>query len=204
MNNIITKPNGVSPGRLETTLKTLDAGTLKDFPAKTSIMIAGTAMTPAQIDTTIQGYLATIDAVAPAKQAYQKAVANRKAITVAAQTFCDALKTAVIALLGKQSAQLADFGLKPAKAKVITGAAMVTAAAKAKLTKTLRGTTSKKQKQTLVAGVSSATVTVANGAVSATLAPPSGSNASSTATSTAASGTSTPASTAGSSTPSGS
>lgn len=206
MQPIISKPNGVSPGKLETTLKQLDAGTLKDIPAKTSIMVAGTAMNPAQIDTKIQGFLTTIDAVAPAKQAYQTAVANRKAITVAAQTFCDALKTAVISLLGKQSAQLADFGIKPAKAKITTVAAAMVASAKRALTRQLRGTTSKKQKQSVKAGVVNPAVTIGtDGKVSvaaSAVAPPSGS-ASTNTSSTPAAGSAASSSTSGASGPTG-
>jgi hypothetical protein len=201
---IISKPNGVSPGKLETTLKQLDAGTLKDIPAKSNITVEGTAMTPAQIDTKIKGYLTTIDAVALAKQAYQTAVATRKGITVEAQDFCNSLKTAVIALLGKQSAQLADFGIKPAKAKTTTTAAAMVASAKRTLTRQLRGTTSKKQKQSVKAGVVNPAVTIGtDGKVSvaaSTVAPPSGSASTST---TPAAGSAANTSTSGASGPTG-
>jgi hypothetical protein len=208
MQPIISKPSGVQPGKLEATLKQLDAGTLKDIPAKSNITVEGTAMTPAQIDKQIQGYLTTIDAVAPAKQAYQTAVATRMGITVEAQDFCNSLKTAVITLLGKQSAQLADFGIKPAKAETTTTAAAMVASAKRTLTRQLRGTTSKKQKLSLKAGVVNPAVTVGtDGKVSiasATAAPASGSSPTSTSSTPAAgSAASTSTSTSGASSSTG-
>jgi hypothetical protein len=190
---------------------------LKDFPAKTSLMLGGTAMTPAQIDTQVQSYLATIAAADTAKAQYDAALVARKAIQVQARNFYLLLKKAVIAYFGVQAAQLTDFGLTPAKAKTAkSGGQLVVATAKALQTRAARGTKSKKAKAAINPSVVNPTVSVApdgtlqavpagsTPAASGTANGNSTSSTSSTATSTAASGSGsvTPGST--NTTPSGS
>jgi hypothetical protein len=128
------------------------------------------------------------------------------------------LKKAVIAYFGAQSAQLADFGLTPAKAKTPKSSAeKAIIATKAKLTRLARGTTSKKQKEAINPGVGTPAAGIAptgklqpfppsvtDGAVpgsTPTTAPASGAAGSSTPQATAGSttGTTAPA-TAGSGT----
>jgi hypothetical protein len=154
MATIATQSSGVKASVLETELKAIDAGVLKDIPAKTPMTIDGTAMTPAQIDTQVQSYLATLAAADTAKAQYQTAVVARRNMQVEARNFYLQLKKVVIAYFGAQSAQLADFGLTPAKAKVPkTSAETAIIAAKAKLTREARGTTSKKAKSLINPGV---------------------------------------------------
>jgi hypothetical protein len=156
MATIATQSSGVKASVLETELKAIDAGVLKDIPAKTPMTIDGTAMTPAQIDTQVQSYLATLAAADTAKAQYQTAVVARRNMQVEARNFYLQLKKVVIAYFGAQSAQLADFGLTPAKAKVPkTSAETAIIAAKAKLTREARGTTSKKAKSLINPGVGS-------------------------------------------------
>ncbi len=144
---ILQNAKAVAPAKFETELANIDAGVLKDIPAKTSLTINGTAMTGAQIDTTLKGYIATIQAADAAKQQATAAVTARVNETVEARDFYLQLKKAVIAYFGAQSPQLDDFGLAPAKAKAPkTTAQKAIAAAKAKLTREARGTAGKKQK----------------------------------------------------------
>lgn len=169
---------------------------LKDVPAKTAITVNGTAMTPAQIDTQVQSYLATIAAADTAKAQYETALVARRNIQIEARDFYLQLKKAVIAYFGAQSAQLADFGLTPAKAKAPkTSAEKAIIAAKAKLTRQARGTTSKKQKAAINPGTGSPAVAISGTATAVTPptvvdAPLPGSTASGTAgsNSTAAAG----------------
>jgi hypothetical protein len=212
MPTIATQSSGVKASQLETELTDMDAGVLKDLPAKSPLTIDGTPMTQAQIDAQVKSYLATIQAADAAKQQYQTALVARRNIQVEARNFYLQLKKAIVAYFGAQSAQLADFGLKPAKAKTAkTSAQKVVAAAKAKITRAARGTTSKKQKQQINPTVGTPAVAIgADGklnaipptVVDAVVPGSTNSTASSTAGSTSATaGASAPAA-AGSGTPS--
>jgi hypothetical protein len=148
MTIIASQAKSVSASMLESELTDMDAGILKDVPAKSPLTINGTAMTPAQIDTQVQSYLATIKAVNTAKAQYETALVARRNIQVEARNFYLQLKKAVIVYFGVQSAQLVDFGLTPAKTKTAqTTAQKAVSVAKLQMTRAARGTTSKKQKQ---------------------------------------------------------
>jgi hypothetical protein len=154
MTIIGTQASGVNSAKLQQEMTDIDTGVLKDIPAKTTVMINGTAMTQAQIDTQLKSYIGTFAAADTAKSAYQAALVARRNVQVEARDFYLQLKKAVIAYFGAQSAQLADFGLSPAKAKVPkTSAEKAIIAAKAKLTRQARGTTSKKQKAAINPGL---------------------------------------------------
>ena len=62
MTIISSQPKAVAPGKLEQELTAIDAGVLKDIPAKTAIALDGTPLTAAQIDSKLKGYLETIQA----------------------------------------------------------------------------------------------------------------------------------------------
>jgi hypothetical protein len=144
---VTTQAKAVNASKLETELTDMDAGVLKDIPAKTAVPLNGATMTPAQIDAQLKSYLATIGAADTAKAQYQTAVVARRNIQVEARNFYLLLKKAVIAFFGPQSAQLIDFGLTPAKAKTAKSTAeKAVSVAKLQMTRAARGTTSKKQK----------------------------------------------------------
>lgn len=147
MSNIATKVTSVEPGPLQKELAAVDAGVLKVLSATTSVSINGSAMTQAQIDAKVKGYLATIEAANTAWQQYQTALVARRNMQLEAHDFFLHLKKAIIAFLGSQNPLLVDFGFTPAKPMAARSAAQkVLTAAKAGLTRKARGTTSKKQK----------------------------------------------------------
>ncbi|MHB8417634.1 MAG: hypothetical protein ACYDCL_06135 [Myxococcales bacterium] len=159
---IATQAKSITPTKLETELSEMDAGVLKDIPAKTSLTLNGSAMTATQIDTQIKSYLSTIQAADTAKQQYQTALVARRDIQLEARDFYLQLKKVIVAFFGAQSAQLADFGLKPAKAKVPrTSAQKLVTAAKAAVTRAARGTMSKKKKAQITPTVGTPMVAVA-------------------------------------------
>ncbi|HUB08243.1 MAG TPA: hypothetical protein VMB50_14645 [Myxococcales bacterium] len=161
MATIASNPKAVSATKLEQELKEMDAGVLKDIPAKTSLTLNGKAMTGAQIDTQIQQYLETIDAADAAKAQYQTAVVARRGEAVEARDFFLQLKKAVIAYFGTQSPQLVDFGLTPAKPKAAkTSAEQAVIEAKKTQTKKARGTQSKKAKAQIQPGVATPAVMI--------------------------------------------
>ncbi len=219
MANTVTQAKSVVASKLETELTEVDAGVLKDIPAKTAITVNGTAMTPAQIDAKVKGYLQTIQAADTAKQQYQTALVARRNIQIEARDFFLQIKKAVIAFFGAQAAQLADFGLTPAKAKAPrTSAQKAVSAAKAQLTRAARGTTSKKQKQTINPSVGTPQVTIGSDGKASVTAPlvvnpgdpvppglvaPSGSTPQNSAGSGSGSALASPGNAAGGSTPSG-
>ncbi len=159
---VVTNPKAVQPGKFEQELQAMDAGVLKDIPAKSSLAINGKAMTGAQIDTQLKSYLSTFAAADQAKQQYQTAVVARRNVTTEARDFYLQIKKAIIAFFGAQSAQLADFGLKAAKARAPrTSQQKMLSAAKAQLTREARGTASKKQKAKINPTVGTPMVAVA-------------------------------------------
>ncbi len=147
MASVATKVKSVQPGDLVTELTAVDAGVSKALSAATSLAINGSILTQAQIDAQVKAYLATIEAVDAAWQQYQTALVARRNMQLEAHDFFLHLKKAIIALLGSQNPQLAEFGIAPAKPMAPkTSVQNALAAAKAGLTRKARGTTSKKQK----------------------------------------------------------
>ncbi len=151
---IASVAKSVVASKLETELKEMDAGVVKDIPAKSSLTINGKAMTGAQIDGQIKQYLATIQTADAAKAQYQTAVVARRNQAVEARDFFLQLKKTIVAYFGTQSPQLVDFGLTPAKTKTAkTSAQQAVIEAKKTQTKVARGTKSKKQKAAIQPGV---------------------------------------------------
>jgi hypothetical protein len=102
----------------------------------------------------IQNWIGIWQAVDAAKAAYQGTVTARVGVTVAAKTAYKALVAAIKLNFGAQSPLLQSFGITPDKAASTTTKTKMVAAAKGKATRAVRGTTSKKQKQTVnVVGV---------------------------------------------------
>jgi hypothetical protein len=140
MGNIATKVKSVQPNDLKTELTEVDAGVVNVIPVTTSMTINGSVMTQVQIDAKLKGYLATIQAADAAWQQYQTALAGRRNIQLEAHDFVLHLKKVIIASLGSQNPQLAEFGLPPAKPMAArTAAQNVVTAAKAGLTRKARG-----------------------------------------------------------------
>ncbi len=149
MATIATKTKSVLPAKLETELTGMDAGIVKDIPAKTALTLNGKATTPQQVDAQIKSYLATFQAADEAKRQYQTALEARRNIQLEARDLFLQLKKFVTAFFGARNPILADFGLKPAKAVVRSGKTNVVAKAKGDITRAARGTKTKKQKQAI-------------------------------------------------------
>jgi hypothetical protein len=199
-----SQPNAVSAGTLLKELQAMDAGLLKDIPAKSSLTINGKSMTQGQIDTQLKSYLGTVQAAATAKTQYQAAVVARRGVTAEARDFYLQLKKAIVAYFGAQSAQLTDFGLTPGKAKTAkTSAQKAVTQAKVQLTRAARGTTSKKKKAAINPTVAQPAVTIGpDGKLTAI--PPTVADGQVPGSTPAPGGSSTPASSGSTSTPQGS
>ncbi len=97
----------------------------------------------------------------------------RRNIQLEARDFYLQLKKVIVAFFGAQSAQLADFGLTPAKAHPKrTSAQNAVQAAKTKLTRAARGTASKKQKAAINPMVGTPAVNITPGSDKPLVTPP--------------------------------
>jgi hypothetical protein len=186
-----------------------------NIPAKSTVVVGGASYTQAQLVAAITALLAPIQAARNAKLAFNGAVLARTQNDPAVQTFVANFKAAIIALFGRGSPILAQFGFTPHKPTVMTAGQKVVKAARAKATRAKLGTKGPQQKAQLLAQQPPAFQVAPDGTVSllpdgdaSNTAPASAANTpASTGSSNAdgASGSSNPGSTAGNgNTPSGS
>ncbi len=161
-----------SPGKYQLSVAKLIAGFNQAFPAKSTVVVNGTAVTPAQIVAKLQAivdeYQAILDARATLQGDLQKAKANRSS----EHEFLMQLHGALVAFFGRGNPQLLQFGFTPTKPKQKSVADKTTAAAKAKATRAMRHTMGSVQKEQVKYGAQSSSVTIVDG--EASIAPPSG------------------------------
>ncbi len=149
MGTTLSQPKAVAPAAFEKELTQLDQGVLLELPGNVSLTINGVSVNAAAIDTTLQSWITVFKAVDSAKASYKNAVSARVAITTAAKAYVKALKAVVKAYFGPQGTQLASFGIATDQPVERTAQQKLVSAAKAKQTRAVRGTTSKKQKAAL-------------------------------------------------------
>ena len=189
--------NNNQPKGAQLQLTTAQTAVPANIPAKSAVVIGGVSYTQAQLVAYITTLLAPILAAQTAKQSFAAAVLARKQNQLAVQTFLAEFRAALIALFGRGSPVLAQFGFTPHKAKTTTSGKNVVKAAKSLASRAKLGTKGPKQKAQILAQPPPDFSVSATGKV--TLA---SDDASNTAPATSASN---PGSTAGSSnTPSGS
>jgi hypothetical protein len=190
--------NNNQPKGAQLQLTTAQTAVPANIPAKSTVVIGGVSYTQAQLVAYITTLLAPILAAQTAKQSFAAAVLARKQNQPTVQTFLAELRAAVIALFGRGSPVLAQFGFAPHKAKTATAGKTVVKAAKSLASRAKLGTKGPKQKAQILAQPPPDFSVAPDGTVSLVTA----SDASSTAPATSASN---PGTTAGSSTtPSGS
>ncbi|MHB8417399.1 MAG: hypothetical protein ACYDCL_04950 [Myxococcales bacterium] len=134
-------------------LSTLLAGIQTLIPAKSTLIVKGVTMTQAQVVTALQAVITYFSAVRTAKAALLTAIGTRKAQAKAARDLYNQIRAALVAQFGKGNPELGKFGLKVGKPpKPLTSAEKALRAAKAKVTRELRGTKGSKQKAAITAG----------------------------------------------------
>lgn len=125
----------------------MEAGFTKDFTAKMSVTVFGTAMTQVQVLAQLASIDALNTAVANAKSALKVAEAAVTAGLPTTRTFLEGLEAAVKAQFGVRSPLLADFGIGvPAAKSTRTAAQKAVSAALMKQTKAVRGIIGSKQR----------------------------------------------------------
>ena len=138
----------------------LIAGFQKHLSGVTSLTLASTAYTPAEITAALQLLVAIYAAVDTAKSVVQAKLAAEKTQAPPLRSLMAALVAYVKVTYSESPDVLADFGLTPKKAatKLTTEEQMV-AVAKRASTRVNRGTTSKKAKQAIKGDVVDVVVT---------------------------------------------
>jgi len=168
-------------------VQALIAGTNKHFP-NGSFTLGNTAYTTASLVQALQVLADALTALAAAHVSIKDGVTALRATETNVGPLIRDYTHFLRATFSAATAQLADFGLQPPKARTpLTGDRRVVAAAKAKATRIARGTTSKKQKLAVkgdVTGVVVTPVTLAG----ASPAPPAATAAEPAPTTTASSG----------------
>jgi hypothetical protein len=130
----------------------LIAGMNKNFTAKNSVTVQGTAMTQGQILTQLALLAPLLGNVVSTKSAWTAAVAAKTAGLPAIETFVGQLISALKNTLGESSPLLASFGIATPKAKTaLTAVQKAISTALAANTRVVRGTMSAKKKQTITA-----------------------------------------------------
>jgi hypothetical protein len=117
----------------------------------TALPIGGQTLTPAQVIATVQARLDASSAALTAKATANAAVLAERTERTQTKAFVFSLRQVIRSMFGASPDILADFGLAPPKPHKPTPQKKVTAAAKAKATRTLRHTMGKKQKAAIKA-----------------------------------------------------
>jgi hypothetical protein len=126
----------------------LVAGTKKHFSNAGSLMFGGGTFTPAQVEASLQAIVDLRTAVDKAKADTKAKVEAEKAQTPSLRSQMAAFVTFVRATFGNAPDILADFGLKPKKARTPpTTETKAAALAKTKATRTARHTMGSKAKK---------------------------------------------------------
>jgi hypothetical protein len=140
-------------------VQALIAGTTKYFP-NGSFTIGGTVYTAASLIQVLQDLANAMTARNAAQSGAKDALAAEHAAQTQVGPILLAYKRLVLAAFANANQTLAGFGLAPPKARTpLTTEQRVARVAKAKATRTARGTTSKKQKLAIKGHVTGVTVT---------------------------------------------
>jgi hypothetical protein len=144
-----TSPNGIinNRARQETMIQNFMNGLVKHEQDLPTLVIDGTTYKSTDILAILKTRLAASVAVSPAKAAWQAAVQADHDERAKTKLLLAGLRQALIVAYGGSIDTLAEFGLVPRKAAVVSPDTRVVAAAKAKATRAARHTMGKKQKE---------------------------------------------------------
>jgi hypothetical protein len=124
-------------------------GLKKNEQTVPSLLIAGTSFKTADVIATLHARLATSNAAQSARAPWQTAVKADRDERKNTKTFVSGVRQALQVMFAGQIDRLADFGLTPRKAHVVTPEKKAAAALKAKATRAARHTMGNKQKSTI-------------------------------------------------------
>jgi hypothetical protein len=131
---------------VQTSDDNLNVGLTKHESTLTSFMIAGKTVRSVDVITALQSRKNTGTAAASAKATWQASVAADRSELAQTRALVSGVKQSLQVMFAGSADALADFGLTPRKPRVVSPAAKVVAAAKAKATRAARHTQGPKQK----------------------------------------------------------
>ena len=172
----MSMPNGFDPDALshgtELRLDTVIEGLKKAIPQGiSSVTVAKTVFAIADLEKKVQGLVKPWKDLRAAHALIDTILAAREASEVESVEFLGHLRIALVALLGRDNPALTDFGFKPyARPSRLTPEQYLKRAEKARLTRELRGTKGKKQKEALRA-TGTPPITIAATGTGATITP---------------------------------
>jgi hypothetical protein len=153
-------------------VQALIAGTTKHFP-NGSFTFGNTTYTSASLIQVLQGLASAMLARNAAEIGAKDALTAEQAAQTQIDPIIQAYERYVLATFVSATQTLSDFGLAPPKARTpLTAQQLAARAAKAKATRTARGTTSKKQKLAVKGDVTGVVVTPITAPTAATPAAP--------------------------------
>jgi hypothetical protein len=151
----------------------LIAGTKKHFATASSLAFAGATLTPAQIESSLQTIIDLLTAVSASKAATKAKLAAWNAQAKPLRTQMAAFEAFVKVTFGNSPDVLADFGLKPNKARApLTVEEKAAAAAKREATRAARHTMGKVQKKGVKGDVTGVVVTPVTSASASSVTTP--------------------------------
>ena len=143
----------VAPKGFRQELQQMLQGWQTVIPSDSTMQSSGQSLTQAEVLATLQGYLDAYQDLDATVTAAKKARAQVESQSAEARQYYAVLKLAVTSLLGTNSAELAQFGLQPRKPRrALTSSELAVQAAKAKVTRALRGTIGAKKKAAIKSG----------------------------------------------------
>ena len=143
----------VAPKGFRSALQQMLQGWQDVIPSDSTFASSAGSFNQAAVLAQLQGYLGVYTTLDAQVTALAQVRTQERSQTPEARQYIDVLRTAVAFLFGAGSPQLAQFGIQPRKPpKALTSTALAVRAAKAKATRALRGTTSKKQKALVKSG----------------------------------------------------
>jgi hypothetical protein len=133
-----------SPSAIQKKIDALEAGTTKDIVGRATVMVAGTAMTAAQILAKLGAVDTLYTAVVAARSTLKQALAAYEAVLPGIRLFIKSYEAALKGQFGVDNVQLQDFGINPVTKKATrTAAEKAVSTALATNTRAVRGPTGK-------------------------------------------------------------
>jgi hypothetical protein len=127
-------------------LQTVRDAAAKDLPATSVLQLNGQSVKVSDFLSSLDSALATFAATNAAKAALKQSQSDRTQKVASVEAQVGFLKTYLVSLWGEGSPQLAPFGFTPKARTPLSSEQKTLKAAKAKLTRKVRGTMSSKQK----------------------------------------------------------
>ena len=151
----------VAPKGFRQDLQRMLQGWQTVVPSDSTVTSSDGPLTQGAVLEKLQGLLGVYTTLDTQAMALGQTRAQAKSQLSEAHRYYEVLQAAVTSMFGKNSPQLAQFGLSPRKSrKVLTSSELAIQAAKAAATRELRGTVGRKKKQSIKAGTVKYAVTV--------------------------------------------